>query len=459
MSRPPATTSSHRVRPSAPRSTGSTKRRQPRGSRAGAGRRPSHGGRCDRHSVEHRNKYDDPWHDHYFDDRPAATVQRVKQAEDELAKTSQGITAATPLAEATAEYNSAAFALQISWMKLISNAGCLSDEQQAEAVAQVTAYTANLQTQLQQVGFYDGQIDGIYGPQTVDGVKRLQAESKLPETGFVDQATAQALDKKLAAAGRQAAIADTTQTATVQTVLTLTGFWTAPVDGVWTDGYAALQAFQTKLGVEPTGVVDAPTLAAFEQSGCHRRPDHHNDHNASRNHSRAATAADRCTPDRADTPGPRPAEIRASRIARRERTTTWPSTHCWVVRLTPTYVTVIRTCRKRPPGGRRRGHRPRHDIATDLVEYLVLVLPGLGEVASIADELTLAVASSAIRILDMVVISVDADGAAEVIDAGSIESLVPLKRDSVRRRAAQSTRHRTGCTSPPSTQRGNRHRR
>ncbi len=198
---------------------------------------------------------------------PRATVERVKQAEDDLARTSKGITTATPLAEATAEYNSAAFALQISWMKLIFDAGCLSDEQQAEAVAQVTAYTANLQTQLQQVGFYDGQIDGIYGPQTVDGVKRLQAESGLPETGFVDKATAQALEKKLAELGQQAAIADATQTATVQTILTLTGFWTGPVDGVWTDELtAALQAFQTKLGVEPTGVVDPPTLAAFEQA-------------------------------------------------------------------------------------------------------------------------------------------------------------------------------------------------
>jgi peptidoglycan hydrolase-like protein with peptidoglycan-binding domain len=56
-----------------------------------------------------------------------------------------------------------------------------------------------------------------------------------------------------------------TRTASVQTVLTLTGFWTGPIDGEWTDELtAALQAFQTELGVEPTGVVDAATLAAFE---------------------------------------------------------------------------------------------------------------------------------------------------------------------------------------------------
>ena len=73
--------------------------------------------------------------------------------------------------------------------------------------------------------------------------------------------------------------------------------------------------------------------------------------------------------------------------------------------------------------------RSRPDIATDLVEYLVLVLPGLDAVPGIADELTLAVASSAIRILDMVVIRVDADGNAEVIEAESIESLAPLETE------------------------------
>jgi predicted lipoprotein with Yx(FWY)xxD motif len=198
---------------------------------------------------------------------PPATIERVQQAEDDLAQTGEGITAATPLAEATAEYNSAAFALQISWMKLLFDADCLSDEQEAEAVAQVTAYTTTLQTELQQVGYYDGPIDGIYGPATVDAVKRLQADSGLPETGFVDAATAQALDELLAELDLQTAAADLTHTASVQTVLTLTGYWQGPIDGIWTDELTvALQQFQTALGVEPTGIVDTATLAAFQQA-------------------------------------------------------------------------------------------------------------------------------------------------------------------------------------------------
>ena len=204
---------------------------------------------------------------------PPATIERVQQAEDDLAQTGEGITAATPLAEATAEYNSAAFALQIAWLRLFYDAGCLTDQQQAEAVEQVTAYTTTLQTELQQVGYYDGPIDGIYGPATVDAVKRLQADSGLPETGFVDKATAEALDELLAELDLQTAAADLTHTATVQTVLTLTGFWQGPIDGVWTDELTeALQEFQIALGVEPTGVVDAATLAAFQQALAEPQP-------------------------------------------------------------------------------------------------------------------------------------------------------------------------------------------
>ena len=56
-------------------------------------------------------------------------------------------------------------------------------------------------------------------------------------------------------------------TAAVQQTLKLTGFWDGPVDGVWTPELTeAVAAFQVELGVEPTGSVDAATIAAFEQA-------------------------------------------------------------------------------------------------------------------------------------------------------------------------------------------------
>ena len=198
---------------------------------------------------------------------PAASVDRVRQAEEELATASAGITEATPLADATAEYNSAAFALQIAWSRVLVEGGCLSDEEQAQALEQVTAYTVDAQTRLQAAGYDPGDIDGIYGPKTVAAVKQLQADSGLRETGYLDAATTAALDAKLAELGAQEAAAAMTETAAVQAVLTAAGFWSGPIDGEWTDELTqALMAFQTALGVPPTGAVDVATLAAFEQA-------------------------------------------------------------------------------------------------------------------------------------------------------------------------------------------------
>ena len=54
-------------------------------------------------------------------------------------------------------------------------------------------------------------------------------------------------------------------TAAIQQTLKLLGFWDGPVNGVWTDELTqAVKEFQTALGVEPTGEVDAATIAAFE---------------------------------------------------------------------------------------------------------------------------------------------------------------------------------------------------
>jgi hypothetical protein len=86
---------------------------------------------------------------------PAATVERVQQAEEDLAEIASGIDENTPLAEATAEYNSAAFALQISWMRLLVDAGCLDDEQMAQA--RMGDGVQPTQTQLQLAGYYEGR--------------------------------------------------------------------------------------------------------------------------------------------------------------------------------------------------------------------------------------------------------------------------------------------------------------
>jgi peptidoglycan hydrolase-like protein with peptidoglycan-binding domain len=196
-----------------------------------------------------------------------ATVDRVKRAEADLTAAFQGVTDQTPLTQATAQVNSAAVALQMAWLQLFNEAGCLTTEQQQKAATAIHDYTVALQTELKTAGFYTGEIDGVYSPQTADAVKKLQSANNLPATGWVDQATAAALDAAVLAKGSAAARDATIETAAVQSTLSLAGYWTGPVDGHWTPALTtALKNFQTALGVPPTGEVDAATLSALEQA-------------------------------------------------------------------------------------------------------------------------------------------------------------------------------------------------
>jgi peptidoglycan hydrolase-like protein with peptidoglycan-binding domain len=192
-----------------------------------------------------------------------ATAERVQQAEDDLARAGRGINDETALIDAGAAYNSAALALEIAWLSLLNEAECFSEARQAEAVAQLTSYTTAVQKDLQAAGYDPGPIDGVYGPETAAAVQRLQTDNGLPVTGFIDEATARALQEKLDTVGQQ----DAAQIAQLQTILTLTGYWAGPVDGKWTDELTqALKEFQTSLGVQPTGTVDSATVAAFQQA-------------------------------------------------------------------------------------------------------------------------------------------------------------------------------------------------
>jgi len=181
--------------------------------------------------------------------------------------TIDGISDHTPLEQAGQQLNAAAVALEMSWLRLFSEVGCLSDEQQAQAASAVRDYTATLQESLALAGHYTDEVDGVYGPATVEAVRSLQEAHGLPATGTVDTATAAALQSDLAEQGGAAEQQSTATTAAVQQTLSLTGFWTGPVDGEWTPALTeALKAFQTDLGVKPTGTVDAPTIAALERA-------------------------------------------------------------------------------------------------------------------------------------------------------------------------------------------------
>jgi peptidoglycan hydrolase-like protein with peptidoglycan-binding domain/putative hemolysin len=198
---------------------------------------------------------------------PPATVSRVKQAETEFTAARQGISSQTPLRQAAQQFNAAAVALEMSWLALFADAGCLTDEAQKSAQKAVHEYTAALQQSLSDTGYFTGKVDGVYGPSTVDAVQALQQAHGLPVTGTVDKATQEALQSDLQAKGGAAAQAELASTAAVQQTLKLAGFWDGPVDGAWSPALTeALKNFQTELGVPTTGTVDSATIAALEKA-------------------------------------------------------------------------------------------------------------------------------------------------------------------------------------------------
>jgi peptidoglycan hydrolase-like protein with peptidoglycan-binding domain len=228
---------------------------------------------------------------------PAATVNRVEQAESEFSSVQEGITDETPLSEASEQFNAAVVALEMAWLRLFSEAGCLADEQQVQAEAAVRAYTTALQTSLSAAGYYAGEVDGIYGPATVDAVETLQEAHGLPSTGTVDKATADALQDDLAAVGGATAQEELTTTAAVQQTLKIAGFWDGPVDGEWSPELTeALKEFQAELGVKPTGTVDAATVAALEKAIAEL----------------SASASASASPTTSDSPTPSPSDPDAS---------------------------------------------------------------------------------------------------------------------------------------------------
>ena len=151
-------------------------------------------------------------------------------------------------------------------MSLFVDGGCATDEQVANADKALGTYVLSLQQDLADAGYYKGEIDGIYGPQTTQAVADLQKANGLPETGKIDKATAEALQGDLVEKGVEEAGEELVTTAAVQQTLKLLGFWDGPIDGVWSDELTdAVKDVQKELGVEETGEIDAETLAAWER--------------------------------------------------------------------------------------------------------------------------------------------------------------------------------------------------
>jgi branched-chain amino acid transport system substrate-binding protein len=126
------------------------------------------------------------------------------------------------------------------------------------------AFTATLQAALAYLGFFDGEIDGVYSPELSAAVAAFQESVGLPATGVFDAATDQAL---------RAALGDDAESFSwsvveMQVAMTELGFYDGPIDGIWNDELTeSIIALQRELGVPETGILDARTLRAVYERG------------------------------------------------------------------------------------------------------------------------------------------------------------------------------------------------
>jgi hypothetical protein len=68
-----------------------------------------------------------------------------------------------------------------------------------------SAAVEKLQQELGQLNYYEGPVDGIMGPQTIQAIKYLQRDAHLPQTGVMNAATQAALANFLAHGNNQMA--------------------------------------------------------------------------------------------------------------------------------------------------------------------------------------------------------------------------------------------------------------
>ena len=134
---------------------------------------------------------------------------------------------------------------------------------QAEAFAQAI-FVTRLQQVLTVLGYYEGPIDGIYSEAVTAAVGALQADLGVPVTGVYDEATDAALRARHG--DITALLGDSV--AGIQQLLTDLGFYTGPIDGVYSaETVEAIRGLQRELGVPETGILDAATLRAAYERG------------------------------------------------------------------------------------------------------------------------------------------------------------------------------------------------
>ena len=119
-----------------------------------------------------------------------------------------------------------------------------------------TAAVVQLQKVMTTLGYYDGPIDGSYGPATTDAVKKMQTDLGVTADGEYGPETHKALEGKAAGV-----------VATLQTELSTYGYYDGPINGVYDSKTAeAVTALQKDLGLDADGRFGPDTADAFNKA-------------------------------------------------------------------------------------------------------------------------------------------------------------------------------------------------
>ncbi|MGB3533327.1 MAG: peptidoglycan-binding protein [Microcoleaceae cyanobacterium] len=131
------------------------------------------------------------------------------------------------------------------------------------------AQVRGLQQRLQVHGFYQGEIDSLFGPRTESAVIAFQQANGLDVSGLVERDTWKALEtdptptllSEVLAKGDRGS-----KVRTLQTRLQAKGYDPGPVDGVYGGlTQSAVMAYQQARALDASGVVDDTTWTALSQ--------------------------------------------------------------------------------------------------------------------------------------------------------------------------------------------------
>lgn len=144
----------------------------------------------------------------------------------------------------------------------------LSRQPQQLRPAPDPALTRSVQQQLAHLGFYDGALDGQYGPQTIAAIKQYQRQNALKQTGAVSQKLLQHLSftRKIADASNntgsiQPSGQSNASVRKVQERLTLFGYNPGKIDGVMgASTTRAIELFEADRSLPVTGKITAKLL-------------------------------------------------------------------------------------------------------------------------------------------------------------------------------------------------------